>query len=142
MDASRSQHANPGDPAYFAEKYAGRITEAERKLERKLFGDERGRSGYLTTAQAARVGELLNIGAEARILELGAGRGWLGIHLVASSEARVVLSDVPFDALRSASGYARDAGVASRVSGVCVDGAMLPFGRRSFDAVVHSDVFC
>ena len=107
-----------------------------------VFGHEVGLNGFTTVDQAQRLTESLDLVPDSRLLDLGAGRGWPGIHIAWSSQCRVVLSDIPLEALRQAPHYAEHRGVTRLISAVCADGAALPFASACFDALVHTDVLC
>lgn len=127
---------------HFLERYARPRADAARQVERAVLGREVGVNGYTTVEQAGRLHDALALSAEARLLDLGAGRGWPGSYLVAASGCRVVSSDIPVNALRAARGYFTRAGIHGRAVAVSADGVALPFRSRAFDAVVHADVFC
>lgn len=132
----------PEDGAFFSERYARPISDAARALERMVFGHEVGLNGFTTLDQAERLGDLLDLRTSSILLDVGAGRGWPGVHLAASRRCRTVLADIPIEALRRAPHYARRARVPDLVSAVCADGRALPFASASFHALVHADVLC
>ena len=96
---------------------------------------ERMRQRYAQPeSEAARTVEREVIGGN-----VGAGRGWPGLHLAARSGCRVVLTDVPEPALRLAMKSARRRRLYGRCSYVLADGAHLPFRDGLFHATVHTD---
>ena len=126
----------------FRRRYDCAGSEVARRVEREALGHEAGVNGYTTLAQAERLAQCLALTPESLLLDLGAGRGWPGTFLSAASRCRVVLMDVPIQALLSARVYAEDRGVAALTKAVCALGQALPFRPESFDAVVHADVLC
>lgn len=111
---------------------------AAARIELQVIGAQYGASGYTTVTEADGLGRRLGLGPGVRLLELGSGHGWPGIHLAATTGCDVVLTDVPLDKLR----VAARAGRAQRCAVVAASGAELPFVAGSFDAVVHADVLC
>ena len=126
----------------FEQRYEVKPTELTRQIERAVIGGDWGANGYTTMEQADRVGRDLALGPSSRLLDLGAGRGWPGLYLAASTGCRVVMADVPADALRAAAARAVDEDLADRACPVICSAGHLPFRRASFDAVVHTDVLC
>jgi ubiquinone/menaquinone biosynthesis C-methylase UbiE len=111
------------------------------ELERRVLGTEFGGSSYTELSQVTTLVELLDIGPGSLLLEIGAGAGWPGLMLARQAECRVVLTDLPIEALS----LAQDRAAAARLESVrCVvaAGGSLPFLGGAFDAVSHSDVLC
>ncbi len=135
------QHG-PEDRDVFREQYERTRSEAGRQVERLVLGHEVGLNGYTTVDQAQRLSECLNLSPDSVLLDLGAGRGWPGTYLGWSTQCRVVLSDIPVEALKQARTYAEGRGISRLVSCVCAEGMTLPFDHDCFDGVVHADVFC
>ena len=76
------------------------------------------------------------------LADIGCGRGWPGLYLAARTGCKVVLSDVPMEALRIAKARAVSEELEPRASVVCATAVQLPFASGSFDAIVHTDVLC
>jgi len=129
----------PGLIERMRQRYAQPESEAARIVEREVIGGNVGANGYTTLAQAERLLEQLSLSRRALLLDVGAGRGWPGLHLAARSGCRVVLTDVPEPALRLAMKSARRRRLYGRSSYVLADGAHLPFRDGLFHATVHTD---
>jgi len=127
---------------FFEERYARERLHASRNVLENVVGEEVGLNGYTTPDQADALVSHLRLGPESLVLDLGAGRGWPGSRLARRSGCRVVLSDLPMDALRESFHYASERGVGDRAWPVRADGLCLPFADASFHAVSHADVFC
>lgn len=127
---------------FFREKYSRPHADVAREVERAVLGHAVGLSGYTTIEEADRLREVLRLSPSHRLLDVGAGRGWPGSHLAASSGCRLVSADVPVDALRQARSNLQAAGVRDHAETVAADGRAFPFRAERFDAVVHADVFC
>ena len=124
----------------FAQRYRVKPTEVTRQIEREVIGGDWGANGYTTVGQAERLGRELSLGPGSLLLDLGAGRGWPGLYLAATTGCRVVMADVPADALRLALHRAGDEGLADRAAAVRCSATGLPLRPRCVDAVVHADV--
>src|SRR5438445_6827025 len=98
----------------FEQRYEVKPTELTRQIELAVIGGDWGANGYTTMEQADRLGRELALGPSSGLLDLGAGRGWPGLYLAASTGCRVVLADVPADALRAAAARAVGEGLADR----------------------------
>jgi methylase of polypeptide subunit release factors len=126
----------------FTERYRVSPTEVTRLIEHAVIGADWGANGYTTLAQANRVGAHLDLGPDSVLLDVGAGRGWPGLYLASVTGCRVVLADVPMEALQSAQMRAADEGLSGQAAPVRCSARNLPFAPSSFDAIVHTDVLC
>ena len=111
-------------------------------IERRVCGSDYGGTSWTTTAEAGQVAELLDLGPGKRLLDVGAGSGWPGLHLAKSTGCEVVLTDIPFRGLVFAAERAEADGLDGACSVAVADAAALPFEGEAFDAVSHSDVLC
>jgi len=123
----------------FRERYGQPVTAAALAVERQAIGGTFGASGYTTVAQVDVLARRLDLRPGARLLDIGAGRGWPGLYLAAQTGCEVVLADVPEPGLRAALASAQGQGLLPRSSVIKASGTHLPFRARSFDAVVHTD---
>jgi len=130
------------DREFFRERYARARREASREVERSVLGHDVGVNGYTTVEQAEALVEHLRLSPSSLLLDLGSGRGWPGSHLARLGGCRVVLTDVPLEALRAAREYVETREVGARTRIVAAEGTSLPFGPDLFDALSHADVFC
>ena len=115
---------------------------AVRDLERSVLGCDYGGTSWTTRREAGRIAELLELRPGVRLLDVGAGAGWPGLYLAQVSGCDVVLTDLPVVGLQLALERAAADGFEERCRAVVADGAALPFGDSSFDALSHSDVLC
>jgi len=115
---------------------------AMRDLERSVCGCAYGSTSWTTRREAERIAELLELGPDVQLLDVGAGSGWPGLYLAQLTGCDVVLVDLPLVALRIALARATDDSLSERCEAVAADGAALPFLDGSFDALSHSDVLC
>jgi ubiquinone/menaquinone biosynthesis C-methylase UbiE len=126
----------------FAERYRAPAAEVTREIETAVIGAAWGANGYTTVSQADVLARALALGDGARLLDIGAGRGWPGLYLAATTRCDVTLADLPPEGLSSAMARARSEQLGPRARAVVASARRLPFGRGSFDAIVHTDVLC
>jgi SAM-dependent methyltransferase len=124
-------------------KYAEfRRSAAMRDLERSVCGCDYGSTSWTTRREAEGIAQLLELGPDTKLLDVGAGSGWPGLYLAQLTGCHVVLVDLPLVALRIALERATADRLSLRCEAVAADGAALPFKDASFDALSHSDVLC
>lgn len=116
--------------------------EVSRAVEREAVGSDYGNTGFTTLEQADRLLDLLELGQEDLLLDIGAGAGWPGLRLAALSGCRVVVSDLSTTGMAEARRRAVADGMAGRAQAVAATARHLPFRPEQFDAIVHSDVLC
>jgi len=122
-------------------KYYGRTqSRAELAVEREVHGVNAGINSYTTPAQADLLAQVLQLGPSVRLLDVGAGSGWPGVYLAGKTGCSVVLTDVPVEGIRNATGRAAREGVYETCAFAVASGTDLPFRSRAFDAVIHTDV--
>jgi cyclopropane fatty-acyl-phospholipid synthase-like methyltransferase len=118
-------------------------------VERLVIGADYGADGYTTLDQADDLAHRLALRPDIRLLELGCGSGWPGLHLAKTSGCTLVLTDLPGnnvpppgEGLRRAAQRAVAEGLRDRCAVVAAGGRHLPFAAATFDAVVSADVMC
>lgn len=128
--------------AHFEDRYRIKGNAAAATVEQVVIGAVWGANGYTTRDQADLLAAHLQLRSGHRLLDLGTGRGWPALYLAKAVGCRVVGTDLPLAALRSAQRRARREHVGDRTALVVASGATLPFRTGEFDAVVHTDVLC
>lgn len=123
------------------EKYETFLSPAAARIRRAALGTEVA-NGYTTEAQAEAIASHLALSGGQALLDLGGGRGWPGSLVAKRTGCRLVVCDLPMNALRTASAVLRTAGLDGPTSVVRADGRSLPFADASFDGVSHTDVLC
>ncbi len=126
----------------FVERYGEWKDDVAALVERDVIGVSVGLNGYTTPKQAAALIRRLSLRPGMRVLDLGAGNGWPGVHIAVDARCRVTLADIPRPALLSAAARAKRARVSRRCDAILASAVALPFRPASFDAIVHTDVMC
>jgi len=126
--------------AEFNERYRLVAEAAMRRAELAVIGCDYGATSYTTRAQADQLANMLGLGPNSQLIDIGCGAGWPGVYLARSTGCRVVLVDMPLEGLRVAQARLREEGIGGAV--VAAAGAELPLADGRFDAVSSSDVFC
>lgn len=124
----------------FSERYSQRTTEAGAIVEREAIGANVGANGFTTVKQADMLARRLALDVGSRLLDIGCGRGWPGLYIAKQTGCQVFLTDVAEPALRVARDAAGRQNVSELAHVVAASATELPFTRRMFDAVCHSDV--
>lgn len=124
----------------FSDYYSSAGDPVLRELEQRVLGTDYGGNSYTDVSQADELIDMLELGVDSSLLDIGSGLGWPGLYLSARSGCRVLLSDVPIEGLQHASRRAEAEGIPAW--SVASSGTALPFRDGSFGAVTHSDVLC
>ena len=126
----------------FAESYEVSGLAAMREIERSVLGCDYGGTSWTTRRQAEEIVERLGLRPGIRLLDVGSGAGWPGLFLAERSGCKVVLVDLPLNALGEARKRARSDGLDGRVGALVGSGVAMPLRKASFEAIGHSDVLC
>lgn len=124
---------------HFSDAFARAQSRIAQALESEVFGANVGVQGDTTVAQAEGLADLLALGPETLLLDIGAFQGWPSLRLVERTGCRAVLMDLPVNALGKAARRAGERGLYGRCRFVQAAAPRLPFRPRVFDAVVHTD---
>jgi ubiquinone/menaquinone biosynthesis C-methylase UbiE len=123
--------------------YADFGSDAERAVRQEAYGEDLGQSSWLTAREWLEFADLLGIGAEAEVLEVGSGSGGPAVYLAAACDCRVTGVDINQHGVRNAGTLAQAHGLTERVRFEAVDASRpLPFADASFDAVISNDAMC
>ena len=134
------------DPALdierFEQRYASSSEPGPLAVEFDGLGTDYRATGYTTREQADELRRLLQLRPDSVLLDVGAGCGWPGIYLAATSGCSVISTDpVPEGAAASRARIDAD-GLGTRALALVATGERLPIRPGSVDAVVHVDVMC
>jgi ubiquinone/menaquinone biosynthesis C-methylase UbiE len=89
-----------------------------------------------------RLGRILNLGPDTRVLDVASGRGDDALVLAARFGCEVVGLDYGRRNVEAATNEARMRGLADKVAFYCGDAERLPFADGTFDAVVCECALC
>ena len=94
------------------------------------------------TALTERLGAMLNLGPETRVLDVAAGRGTSAFTLATRFGCEVIGLDYSRRNTEAAKCEAAARGMSGTVMPCCGDGERLPFASGSFDAIVCECALC
>ncbi|MGO4712142.1 class I SAM-dependent methyltransferase [Bradyrhizobium sp. 2TAF24] len=106
---------------------------------RMLVGDALHPGGARVTE---RLGRILNLGPDARVLDVASGRGDGALVIAARFGCEVVGLDLGRRNVKAATKQARERGLTDRSAFYCGDAESLPFGDETFDAVICECALC
>ena len=104
-----------------------------------LLGDSLHPGGLQLTQ---RLGELLNLNHESRVLDVTAGRGTSAIYLAQTFGCHVTGIDASSANTVAAIARATEANLTDRTSFSCATAGRLPFRPSTFDAIICECAFC
>jgi SAM-dependent methyltransferase len=108
-------------------------------LARLLLGDSFHPGG---TELTGRLGALLDLTSDSRVLDVASGRGTSAFHLAESFGCKVVGVDLSEENVRAAAAEAANRGLDQLVAFQLGDAERLPFEDGSFNAIVCECAFC
>ena len=111
----------------------------ESNWARLLLGDAFHPGGLALTQ---RLGRLLDLKSNSRVLDVAAGKGTSAIYLAQHFGCRVVGIEYSLKNVVAASSAAEAAGVSDQVKFKMGDAESLPFGDSEFDALICECAFC
>jgi SAM-dependent methyltransferase len=125
----------------YASAYAG--FGAREQVRGETYGNDVGQSGWTTTDELDQFGELLELGAQSRLLDVGCGSGGPALYLSEQTGAQVLGVDALEEGISTATRLAQERGLVDRARFVQIDATeRLPFDDESFDAVLSIDAMC
>ena len=111
----------------FADRYRQERTDLVGQIEQRVIGGDWGANGYTTIAQADDLADRLDLRPGDLLLDVGAGRGWPGLYVAATTGCSVVLADLPLEGLAVAKARIATEGLEGRASCVNASARDLPF---------------
>jgi protein-L-isoaspartate O-methyltransferase len=123
-------------------RYAQSGVPAAIAAERAALGSDYGATGYTPADQADLLADRLRLAPGDRLLDIGSGCGWPGLHIAQRTGCDVVVTDLTVAGVTRAAGRVHADGLESRAGVAVCSGRQLPFRPECFDAIVHTDVLC
>lgn len=118
-------------------------SDAEAAVRHATYGEDIGQSSWMTAEAWLEYADLLQVGGDSTVLEVGSGSGGPAIYLAKRRGCHVIGVDLNEHGVVNGTRLAQDGGLADRVSFQRVDASQsLPFPAASFDAVVSNDAMC
>jgi len=114
-----------------------------RAVRIETYGEDFGQTSWVTTEESNEIPQLLGLGPDLLVLELGCGSGGYALHLGETVGCRVIGLDINEPGVLNANLLAQARGLASRVRfELCDASKKLPFDDNTFDALFSNDVLC
>jgi len=126
----------------FRERYSTSGHAAIMAVELEALGSDYQANGYTTMTQADEIGRALRLERGLRLLDVGSGCGWPGLHLAKEHGCDVISLDPVLEGVGVARDRAARDGLAGRSWQLGGSADALPLRSKSCDAIVHTDVLC
>jgi len=133
---------NADDPERFAQRYSVSANPAQLAAELEVLGSDHQANGYTTVDQADRMSTALGLKPGRILVDLGAGCGWPGLYMAASTGCSVLSIDPVAEGGATARDRVAADDLAPPSAAVQADAEAIPLRSRSVDAIVHGDVLC
>jgi SAM-dependent methyltransferase len=109
----------------------------------ETYGQDFGQTSWVTTEESNEIPQVLGLGPNSYVLEIGCGSGGYALHLAEKVGCRLVGLDINAAGVRNANQLALARGLASQAHfEQCDVSKKLPFDDKTFDAVFSNDVLC
>lgn len=125
---------------FFDDRFSHVSSDVFLEIEEEVFGTDFGATSWSTIDQIGVFISEMELQQGDRLLDIGSGSGWPGLHIAEQTGCETVLCDYPLTGLLEAKKRAGADGMNAVM--VQADGAALPLADGTVDAVCHSDVLC
>jgi SAM-dependent methyltransferase len=123
--------------------YGNYASDPYRQVRIETYGQDFGQTSWVTTEESLEIPQLLNLGRDSSVLEIGCGSGGYALHLAEKVGCQIVGVDINEPGIRSAKELAQTSGLGSRARfEQCDVSKKLPFDDETFDAAFSNDVLC
>ncbi len=123
--------------------YGNYESEGYRLVRVETYGEDFGQTSWVTTEESKEIPQLLDLGPNSSVLEIGCGSGRYALHLAEKVGCRLVGLDINAAGVRNANRLALARGLTSGAQFQQRDVSEgLPFDDKTFDAVFSNDVLC
>lgn len=123
--------------------YGNHASDPYRYVRIETYGHDFGQTSWVTTEESLEIPQLLDLGPDSSVLEIGCGSGGYASHLAETLGCHIIGLDINEPGIRSARELAqtRDLGSRARFE-QCDVSKNLPFEDETFDAAFSNDVLC
>ena len=123
--------------------YGNYASDPYRQVRIETYGQDFGQTSWVTTEESLEIPQLLGLGPDSSVLEIGCGSGGYALYLAEKLGCHVVGVDINEPGVRSAKELAQTRALGSRARfEQCDVSKGLPFGDQTFDATFSNDVLC
>lgn len=123
--------------------YGNYAAEVYREVRLETYGEDFGQTSWVATRESQEIPQLLRLGPDSRVLELGCGSGGYALHLAEKLGCTIVGLDINRAGVRNATQLAAERGLSSRLRfEECDISGGLPSQDEAFDGVFSNDVLC
>jgi SAM-dependent methyltransferase len=123
--------------------YGNYASDPYRQVRIETYGQDFGQTSWVTTEESLEIPQLLGLGPDSSVLEIGCGSGGYALYLAETLGCQIVGLDINEPGIRSAKELARTKALDSRARfEQCDVSKTLPFGDETFDAAFSNDVLC
>jgi SAM-dependent methyltransferase len=123
--------------------YGNYSSDPYRHVRIETYGQDFGQTSWVTTEESLEIPQLLDLGPDSSLLEIGCGSGGYALHLAEKLDCQIVGVDINESGIRSAKELAQTRALGSRARfEQCDVSKNLPFDDETFDAAFSNDVLC
>ena len=123
--------------------YGNYASDPYRQVRIETYGQDFGQTSWVTTEESLEIPQLLDLGPDSSVLEIGCGSGGYALYLAEKLGCQIVGVDINEPGIRSAKELAQTRALGSRARfEQCDVSKGLPFGDQTFDATFSNDVLC
>jgi ubiquinone/menaquinone biosynthesis C-methylase UbiE len=123
--------------------YGNYASDPYRQVRIETYGQDFGQTSWVTTEESLEIPQLLDLGPNSSVLEIGCGSGGYALHLAEELGCQIVGLDINKPGIRSAKELAQTRALGSRARfEQCDVSKNLPFDNETFDAAFSNDVLC
>ena len=123
--------------------YGNHASDPYRNVRIETYGQDFGQTSWVTTEESLKIPQLLDMGPDSSVLEIGCGSGGYALYLAETLGCQIVGVDINEPGIRSAKELAQTRTLGSRARfEQCDVSKKLPFADATFDAAFSNDVLC
>jgi len=123
--------------------YGNYASDPYRQVRIETYGQDFGQTSWVTTEESLEIPQLLDLGPDSSVLEIGCGSGGYALYLAEKLGCQIVGVDINEPGIRSAKELAQTRALGSRARfEQCDVSKNLPFDDQTFDAAFSNDVLC